>query len=79
MIRIITVVKLTETFAEEKVLIVAPAWECTCVRERGRESEQTNMLTLQQTRVSSFVSPQRDPGLKKKKKKDVKAVVLIQL
>lgn len=58
MIRIITVVKLTETFMEEEVLIIRPAWECVC--------EQTNMLALQQTSqtrcVSSIVSAQRDSG-----------------
>lgn len=31
MIRIITVVKLTETFMDEEVLIILPAWECVCV------------------------------------------------
>lgn len=31
MIRIITVVKLTETFMEEEVLIVGLAWECAIV------------------------------------------------
>lgn len=31
MIRIITVVKLTETFMDEEVLIILPAWECVCL------------------------------------------------
>lgn len=41
MIRIITVVKLTETFMEEEVLIILPVCVFVCV------CEQTNTLALQ--------------------------------
>lgn len=67
MIRIITVVKLTETFMEEEVLIARLAWECAivcaCVRERGqrergeRESKQTGQRFRGLSKFVVFFSP----------------------